>query len=298
MFKDKKFKILKILIGLVVTAVVLVFIIRSFGDDVEFVEQSLQSSNWYFNIGSLALYIFGFLCLSFSWTNLVQAMGKNIPWKKGIRVWSISQVMSYIPGGIWSVGGRAMLAKKYKLSPLFTTASIGVEWLFIVLTSGFLIVFLNFIRLVKDISFSLSGLILLVIVLIVFFADKLAALIRIVSKKNIQILKGREFNRFVLLQLASWIFFSAGFCILAYSLHINLNVFLLSFVFLSSWLAGFVVVVSPMGLGAREGALLLLLSPVVGNSVAALLAIASRLFWTAGEFISLGVVVLISKLKK
>jgi hypothetical protein len=56
-----------------------------------------------------------------------------------------------------------------------------------------------------------------------------------------------------------------------------------------AWAAGFLVVFVPAGAGIREAVLVLTLSPVLPSGPAALLALISRLVFTAGDLVWAGI---------
>jgi hypothetical protein len=59
--------------------------------------------------------------------------------------------------------------------------------------------------------------------------------------------------------------------------------FPISAAFVVSWLIGFLSIITPGGLGIREGVLILLLHPVMDDTTLMLLAVVARLTWTFAE---------------
>jgi len=53
--------------------------------------------------------------------------------------------------------------------------------------------------------------------------------------------------------------------------------------FVASWLIGFISLLTPGGIGVREGSMILLLTPLIGNSTAVLVAVLARVMWTVGD---------------
>ena len=94
----------------------------------------------------------------------------------------------------------------------------------------------------------------------------------------------------VLVQCAvGWVLLSLSFALLVISVT-SLgwrDVPELSQVFLTSYIVGFVSLVTPGGLGIREGIMTLMLTPLAGAGPAAALAILSRLWVTVTEVIAL-----------
>ena len=53
--------------------------------------------------------------------------------------------------------------------------------------------------------------------------------------------------------------------------------------FVASWLIGFISLLTPGGIGVREGTMILLLTPLVGNGTAVLVSVIARVMWTIGD---------------
>ena len=56
---------------------------------------------------------------------------------------------------------------------------------------------------------------------------------------------------------------------------------------------GFISLITPSGLGVREGAFYLLLAPIMGGGAITIVALAMRLWTTLGELVAAGVCVLL-----
>jgi hypothetical protein len=54
------------------------------------------------------------LCFrALSWRRIVKAFGYKLPYGAAVRIWSTSELARYLPGAIWQVVGRWVLAKPY-----------------------------------------------------------------------------------------------------------------------------------------------------------------------------------------
>ena len=60
-----------------------------------------------------------------------------------------------------------------------------------------------------------------------------------------------------------------------------------------AWAIGFLVFLTPGGLGVREGALALLLAPFLPSPLPAVVALLARLWWTVAELISVAIAALL-----
>ena len=101
-------------------------------------------------------------------------------------------------------------------------------------------------------------------------------------------LSNRQSLSIIALGLLFWAVTGAGFTALVASVRSIPGDFLwiLPGAFSFSWAAGSLVFVSPGGLGAREGALVLMLSPVLPTPIPAIVAVLSRLWWTLADLFS------------
>ncbi|MBI5957020.1 MAG: hypothetical protein HY871_08465, partial [Chloroflexi bacterium] len=66
-------------------------------------------------------------------------------------------------------------------------------------------------------------------------------------------------------------------------------------VFAASYVIGFLSLLTPSGLGVREGVMILLLAPAFSLPVATVISIVSRLWMISGELFGTGVALLFSK---
>jgi hypothetical protein len=88
--------------------------------------------------------------------------------------------------------------------------------------------------------------------------------------------------------LASWVFFASGYYWLLQGFYPTTVKLTLIFtgIYAISWLAGFVAIVSPSGLGIRDGVQAYLLSFFVPPSVAVTIALVQRAWLTIGDLVT------------
>lgn len=100
----------------------------------------------------------------------------------------------------------------------------------------------------------------------------------------------------VALATANWLLFGFGFYLLinaVYEVQVETIVYLAGAISLAS-LAGIFAILAPSGLGVREGVLALLLSEIMTGPLAAAIALASRVWVTAGEALVIGLTFVLS----
>jgi uncharacterized membrane protein len=94
-----------------------------------------------------------------------------------------------------------------------------------------------------------------------------------------------------LLSCLSWVFFGLGNYLVATSLHFLTPAYILQFIafFVLAWFVGYISIITPMGLGIREGMMVLGLSPFAPLQVASLIAVFSRVTLMVAEVIFLSI---------
>ncbi len=235
------------------------------------------------------------------WANL-RIFGERIRFLSALRVIGIAQMGKYIPGKVWSVGGRVLLAKEEGISEVTTSASVLVETLSLSLAASvlFLIFLANLnIRTHLPPRFFLS---FLFIPLSLFFLHPR------VLKKAI-IFGGKILKRPVtcpelklakiilvyLLYLLSWFVHTTGFFFLVRSIYPVpfTNFFGVVGSFSIAWVLSFLILFVPGGFGFREGILTFFLKFFLPTPVAALLSLIGRLWTTLGEVAILTIAILL-----
>ena len=91
---------------------------------------------------SLLLMITCGLLVATGWNLILRVMGKHVPHPQTLRIFFLSELGKYIPGKIWTVMGRMVLAEKEGVPKIVTAASIGTQ-LIIQVISGLSIVLLT-----------------------------------------------------------------------------------------------------------------------------------------------------------
>lgn len=89
--------------------------------------------------GVAALY---FLCLALGWTLMIRRMGEPMPFGAGVRIWFLSTFMRYVPGNLWHVVGRIVMGGELGVSRTKIFVSTAVEQVLQVLSALVVFAFL------------------------------------------------------------------------------------------------------------------------------------------------------------
>lgn len=238
------------------------------------------------------------------WVQLLWQQGAQLRWTEGIRIYFISQFGKYVPGKAWVIFLRIVLLRGHQYSPTMIGLTATYETLTNMAAGAALaVVLLPWAGVVGDISLGrtlvLGALGLLPLGLVVLHRVTL----RLAKKAmDSQHYRGPSFQ-LILRGFAQAVF---GWALLALSLTClceawpatslpwSRDVYLSQMVAVClSYVIGFVVLITPGGLGAREAILqqilehqwILLESPA---STAAFMAVMLRLTWTVAEVLLAG----------
>jgi uncharacterized membrane protein YbhN (UPF0104 family) len=245
---------------------------------------------------SLVLAQTGYMILARAWRSVLRAIAIRVSFTTSYWIIILSGLGRYLPGRVWQFGAAAYLAREVGLHAREIAASLVVYQLYLVpvgvvltLAWGDLPAFMNtpWLRLCAWIGCLVAG-------AAAFWPHVLLHWIRPLANRL-----GMPPERWrmdwrrklaVVVQCAvGWLFLAAAFGLLVISVtQLDLhNLPELARISLASYLAGYLSLVTPGGLGVREGVMALLLTPLAGAGPSAALALLARFWVTITEVLAL-----------
>ena len=227
------------------------------------------------------------------WQMVIRRFGVEVPLRPLARAWFLANLSRYIPGVVWQFVSLAQLGPSVGLTPAATITTLLVHVGFSLLAAGALGAWL--------LPIGFAGQFAPVLMAMRWMSPSVVLLVHpSVIRLGIGLM-GRVTRRASLDWGGNWL---DGLWLLAVSAAswglygVAFHLFLCSFVSLPlsalpavvatnalAFVAGYLVVIAPGGLGFKEGAIALLLAGLVPPAVAASLAIASRLWTIAAEVV-------------
>ncbi len=270
--------------------------------------QALRGQHWTLDPMSLLLsYVIltaTWLWIILAWIWLLQRFGAFLEWRDAYRIWFLSNIVRYIPGNVWQFLGMVYLCEQKGIGKLQTLASIGMHQA-LANSTGLLVAMLYYLW-VQD-TVLLSRVLPMVILLpLAFIALQPSLYLRFLTRVLARVgrlpltiqfapLDGPVFG---LVYVFSWILYGAAFTLLVNSIYPLSSPWewpYLTVVFAASYVIGFLSLLTPSGLGVREGVMILLLAPAFSLPVATVISVVSRLWMISGELFGTGVALLFSK---
>lgn len=296
---------LKSALALIIAAGVAVYFLKLLSDP--HLSWNRFTIRWSWLALAAVLYLSAHTIWATYWWLLLKNAGAAIPWPIAIRAYFISQLGKYVPGKIWVLVLRVgLLGRTARRSVVITT---GIYETLTSMSAGSAISAILFTYLLGGQGVIPGGTALLIlgacVPLIAWGLSKVA--FRILARRRESDVSAIPTPSFGFL-IGGLLQASAGWCLLGLSAGLTIrglvpeppnwsfDSFLSELAAVTvSYVAGFVVLVAPGGVGARElvlqQALTPVLAPASGSAAAALsaaIALALRLIWTVAELVLIG----------
>ena len=238
------------------------------------------------------------LLLAFLWQYILKFLGQNLDLIEAWRISSIASLGRYLPGKIWLFVGKIAMSKQRGLDIKRVSSSLMFEIIGNVIGAFFVFVlFLLSVDQLFDIKINKYYLLLFVpITSFLVYPNLLINLLNFflkLSKKEIVSERINIKNIIFLITVFAldWIYQGFLFSIIVSFFGLNLfeNLNTLIFINAASWLIGFLSVMSPGGIGIREGVMIELHSDIgILKQNAIQISIMARIWMTVPEFIIAG----------
>jgi hypothetical protein len=242
--------------------------------------------------GGLALVVFGLL-----WVALLRQTVPGTPVGEAFRVWAVSNLARYVPGKVWQVSGLAWLAHRSGI-PAGRAVATSLVLQGLALVTGVLLLAAT---LRGRLAEALGGTAEVALVAVaagglalylspVFDALETGASRLLGAAAAPPRLGAARKLAFGAGTLAGWTLYGASFWFLLDGVaRADVGPATATGTFLAGYLAGFLAIFAPGGLGVREAVTAVLLAPHLSGPVALTAALLSRVVLTAMELVVAGV---------
>ncbi|MCL5435159.1 MAG: DUF2079 domain-containing protein [Patescibacteria group bacterium] len=291
---NKLFSLIKFFIGWPITIISFIFIFKIFSSNYFTVINSIKNINLLFLVIGILCFFVYFLLRTILWKKIIEQKGASLNLKETLFVFSISEIKRYAPGNIWSFLSRSYLLKERGLSKKKIFHAILIEAELIVL-SCLVLSYPAIHTIFANSFFDLSVLSLFFALSFLFiFNNKLK-----IFKNSLSGFSPIDNFYLLLISIPTFFFFGLATYFSMISI-ININLYYVTeyiSIFIFSLLIGYLSIITPMGLGVREGAITFGLSRFINYSLAATVAIFGRIIFILSEIIFLFIIFLFYRSK-
>jgi uncharacterized membrane protein YbhN (UPF0104 family) len=290
------------LIGVLVILVFFYFIGNSLYRNWNTIVEAKLKFNVFFLILSYIFTALTFLLVAYTWKRNLAILNENIGFVTALKINALATLPKYAPGKVWGIAGKVYLAKKEGISEHNCIITISLETILYLL--GGLILFIITASSVLNgrVSYNLYLLIIPICLFIIYPRIIIGItnfFLRIFKRPIIDFMPS-YFQILVLLLLytLSWVLMGIGFSFLINSFYpIAYNkILIISGLHAFSWVVGFLSIITPAGLGVREGIFSYFLTFLMPGGIATLVSLLVRIWGTIGEVAF--ALIFISKIKK
>ena len=263
--------------------------------------QALQAYEWRIEPGWALLALIGlglgWLWEVGLWRYILGSLGGSLRYWQALRIWFLSNIVRYIPGNVWQFLSMVELAAEQGVGRLATLTSIVLHQA-ISTAAGLALAALYFAWAGEGVWFArlrpfLYGLPLGLLLLQPRLLERgLNWLLARLRRPPLRVtLTWAQIWALLGGYAIVWLVMGASFAALVRALTPVTWAQLptLAAVFTAAYVIGFLSLLTPSGLGVREGVMTLLLATTLPAGVAAVVAIVARLWMVVGELIGAGV---------
>ncbi len=290
-------QLVKVALLVAVLAFAAAFVVREW----DAIVAALSRLRWEMLVGAFVFALISLMTSVVAWRAILAGLGSRLPILATGRVFFLGQLGKYLPGGVWPVVAQAELSREYGV-PRSRSASTSLVHMLLTLVVGIVVATVT-LSLVSGAVLSeywwlsLIGIAGAGLLAPPAFNRLIALAFRLIRRPRPEPVGARDLAVACLWVTATWVALGTHMWLLVRALAPEApDTWLIGTgAFALAWVAGFVVVFLPAGAGAREAALALALSPVMGPADAVALALISRVLLLVADFAMAGVAVLAEK---
>ncbi|MGC8826750.1 MAG: lysylphosphatidylglycerol synthase domain-containing protein, partial [Anaerolineae bacterium] len=251
---------------------------------------------------SFALVLAQLFLLAAVWRWTLARLGVCRPWRETTRIWALSQIARYLPGGIWDAAGRFAMGARAGYPTLALSLSILLEMALQALTAAlaFVLSLPFWPQLPQEaglrwaVPLSVLGLAALHPRVIQFGLRTAARLLHM--EQSAVTLRYRDMLFLLFCHMLTQLCIGTGFHLFMRAVYPAWPAGLWPVAvgtYAAAWLIGFLIFFVPMGIGVREGIIVMLLAPFVPFAPANAVAIGFRLWIALRDALFAGIGVLL-----
>lgn len=274
--------------GILIGIAGIAFVVRTIVTKRDEVSEAFSHLNGFTLIASLLLGLSAMTLIGYLWTRMLVTKGHHAPPRSAMAWYFAGQLGKYVPGGIWPIVGRAELATRGGVPRSDAYAATGLSMVTTYLAAALAICIGSLVSW----SYPAAGFIGLAVLAFGFMTfsnstlrAKVLSLLNRVSPRASTLTEPRRLLVLTIAHLPAWILMSLSTSVTASAFGADIGITHMLFITSASWLAGFVVVGVPGGIGVRESVFTALAGTALNPGVAVSLALASRVVFIAVDLV-------------
>ena len=289
-------------VGVAIGVAGIAFVARRIVRDRSEIADALSSAElaWLIVGGVTGLLAMGLIGLN--WLLILRHGGAAAPWRRGMSWFFVGQLGKYVPGGIWPIIGQAELAHRGDTPRRVAYSSTAMSMVATFLGAATVAAISGLIspsdgRLLPA-AIAVGLMLTFGVLMIPATRSMMVRLAQRLTRKQLPLPEPRWFTLLVVRHLPVWVSFAGMniFAVVAVGSDLDASLVVeLIFVTCVSWMAGFVVVGVPGGIGVRETIFISMTTAPLGAGVAVSVAVLSRVVSIVVDLAGAAVSVLLAR---
>ncbi|HEY8480572.1 MAG TPA: lysylphosphatidylglycerol synthase domain-containing protein [Spirillospora sp.] len=263
---------------------------------------AIRQMSWTALVGALAAGLAGLFVWMLGWREFLAGLGSPLPVRAVFRISAISQLGKYVPGKVWALVTQIEMTREHRVPP---ERSFGSTMLAVATSTacGLAVAAVTLPLTSAAARETYWFLFLLAPVLLALLHPKivtwsLGLMLRVIRRPPLERPVGLGVTlRAIAWTVLGWTMFGVHTWLLCAAVGgdgAGLP-FLATGAYALAFVAGFLVFIAPSGIGAREAALTVVLTPALPAGAPVVVAIASRVLLTAADLTVAGIALLLGR---
>jgi glycosyltransferase 2 family protein len=286
---DRRIRVLQWLLGLTIVGFAVRSLLRNW-DDLRAQPLEWRIEPGWIILSAVVVWLMYALLIA-AWRRMLVAWGRGLDFWSASRIWTVSSLGKYVPGKVWAVAGMAVMAQRAGIGAGPATGSAVILQVLAIGTGAAVAGLTGWGALRAAHPGAATGLAVLLGASVagiglLLWPALTSRVLRLAPPDAVPLRPPAEAVAFgIVANAVAWVGYGVALWLLARGLlpGAGLEVLPAIAVFTASYLAGFLALFAPGGIGVREGVFILMLQGPIGIGAATALAIASRLLLTVTE---------------
>ena len=231
---------------------------------------------------SLVMALLGVGASSGIWHQVFRGLGEPLRLGVSLRIFYVGQIGKYLPGAVWPAVTQAALAREHGVAPRATVSAVTL-FLWVHLITGTAIAVAVLVG-TGDLPWPLLATLPMLVALLTprLLGWSLQTLFRLARRDPLrQVPDGAHLLRACAWALVMWACYGLHLYLLTVAVGAPVGAVTGAGVFAAGWVAGFVLLIAPAGVGPREAAMVALLP--LGAGAGLVVALVSRLMMSIAD---------------
>jgi uncharacterized membrane protein YbhN (UPF0104 family) len=271
------------LVGIAIGVAGIAFVVHRVVRDRTEIADALSSAEPGWLLVGTASGLIAMASIGVNWVLILRRSGASAPWRQGMSWFFVGQLGKYVPGGIWPIVGQAELAHRGATPRGAAYSSTAMSMVATFLAAATVAAASGLISPTDGrwLPATIAATLAVSFAALATPATRTAVhdLAGRVTARELRLPAPRWFALLVVRHVPVWLTFAGMNVFAAVSVGVDLDATLvvqLVFVTCISWMAGFVVVGVPGGIGVRETVFISMTTASLGAGVAVSVAVLSR----------------------